>query len=117
MGFLDKVKEQAAVATAAAKDATQKGQAKLEEMKEKKSADALLRDLGAAAYAQHAGRGTATSDADIERLITSLQQFEAEHGQIDLSLTSGTASSTAPPPPPPAGAPATPPPPPTGQTL
>ena len=51
MGFLDKVKEQAASATAVAKDAAQKGQAKLDDMQAKKAADALLRDLGVATYA------------------------------------------------------------------
>jgi hypothetical protein len=37
MGFLDKVKEQAAVATAAAKDAAQKGQAKLDDLQAPRS--------------------------------------------------------------------------------
>ena len=59
MGFLDRVKEQAAIATAAAKDAAQKGQAKLDDLQAKRAGDALLRDLGAAIYAQKTGRSTA----------------------------------------------------------
>lgn len=104
MGFLDKVKEQAAQATAVAKDAAQKGQAKLEDLQAKKGADGLLRDLGAAAYAQQTGRGTATTEADLERIVAALHAFEAEHGPIDLSVA--PAGGAAPPPPPASGAPA-----------
>lgn len=86
MGFLDKVKEQAAVAGAAAKEAAQKGQAKLDDMQAKRAADALLRDLGAVVYAQHAGRGTATSDGDRARLIAALESHEAEHGPLALDV-------------------------------
>ena len=85
MGFLDKVKEQAAVATAVAKDAAQKGQAKLDDYQAKRDADALLRDLGAVAYAEQTGRGTATTATDVEQLIAKLQAHEATHGPIDLS--------------------------------
>ena len=46
MGLLDKVKEQAAVAGAAAKDAAAKGQAKMEEAQAKRAADGQLRELG-----------------------------------------------------------------------
>lgn len=129
MGFLDKVKESASAAASATKEAAQKGQAKVEEMQAGKQADGLLRDLGAAAYAQQTGRGTETSDSDIERIMAALQQHEAQHGPINLALTSGAAASTAPPPtaqpaasaetaaPPQAEAAAPPPPPPAAQTL
>jgi hypothetical protein len=88
MGLLDRVKEQAAVASQVAKDAAQKGQAKLSEVQSKRSADGLLRDLGAAAYAEHSGRGNATTQSDIEKLIAAIQAHEAEHGNLDLSITS-----------------------------
>ncbi len=88
MGFLDKVKEGAAQATAAAKDAAQKGQAKLDALQAKRQADGLLRDLGAATYAEKVGRAPATNSADIERLIGALEHHEHENGQIDLTLTS-----------------------------
>jgi hypothetical protein len=113
MGFLDKVKEQAAVATAVAKDAAQKGQAKLEEVQSKKSADGLLRDLGAAAYAEQTGRGTPTTASDIEKLMAALSAYEASHGPISLDLQSDAVANGSTATPPPGDAP----PPPTGSTL
>ncbi len=122
MGFLDRVKEQAAVATAAAKDAAQKGQAKLDDLQAKRSGDALLRDLGAAVYAQKTGRSTSTSDADIERLVGALRDHEASHGTLSLVPEAGSDDSARTGTPPPTGtpvgdAPPTGTPPPTGQTL
>ncbi len=90
MGFLDKVKEGAAQASAAAKDAAQKGQAKLDSLQAKRQADGLLRDLGAAAYAEKVGRAPASNSADIDRILAALEQHEHDNGQIDLTLTSGT---------------------------
>ncbi|HVX23311.1 MAG TPA: hypothetical protein VHB02_18360 [Acidimicrobiales bacterium] len=87
MGFLDKMKEQAAVATAVAKDAAQKGQAKLDEMQAKRAADGLLRDLGAVIYGQRSGRASSTADADADRLVDALKAHEQAHGLIDLSPT------------------------------
>ncbi len=88
MGLLDKVKTQAATATASAtamaKEAAQKGQAKLDALQAKRAADALLRDLGAVVYGERSGRPAATAAADRERLIESLRAHEAEHGPIDL---------------------------------
>ena len=127
MGLLDKAKDRVAQATELAKDAAQKGQAKLEEVQSKKGADGILRDLGAAVYATKTGRATPTTDSDIARLVGSLQEYEAQHGQLTLAPESAAAAPTAapasapgtPPPPPPAAAdPASPPPPPpTAQTL
>ena len=93
MGFLDKVKEGAAQASAAAKDAAQKGQAKLDAMQAKKAADGLLRDLGAAAYAEKTGRAPANNSAEIDRILAALEKHEQENGQIDLAPTSGTRAS------------------------
>jgi hypothetical protein len=129
MGLLDKVKAQATAATEMAKDAAAKGQAKLDDVQSKKSADGVLRDLGAAFYATKTGRATPTTDADIERLVGALQQHETEHGPLTLAPESAAAAPTAapadgstaapaPPPPPKAADPASPPPPPpTAQTL
>jgi hypothetical protein len=127
MGLLDKVKAQATAATEMAKDAAQKGQAKLDEVQSKKSADGILRDLGAAFYATKTGRATPSTDADIDRLVAALQSHESEHGAITLAPESAAAAPTAapappaqaaeagsppppPPPPPPAAQPASPPP-------
>ena len=128
MGLLDKVKQTAATATEAAKDAAAKGQAKIDEAQAKKSADGLLRDLGAAYYATKTGRSTPSTDSEIERLVAALQTHESEHGQITLAPETPAAAPTAapadgsaapaPPPPPQAADPASPPPPPpTAQTL
>lgn len=89
MGLLDKVKESAAQATAMAKDAAQKGQAKIDEVQAKRASDALLRDLGAAAYAEKTNRGGPTTSADIDRILAALEEHENTHGQIDLTLTTG----------------------------
>ena len=128
MGLLDKVKAQATAATEMAKDAAAKGQAKMNDAQAKKTADGMLRDLGAAFYATKTGRSTPTTDADITQLVTSLQAHESEHGQITLAPESAAAAPTAtpadgsaapaPPPPPKAADPSSPPPPPpTAQTL
>ena len=127
MGLLDKVKAQATAATEMAKDAAAKGQAKMNDVQAKKTADGMLRDLGAAFYATKTGRSTPTTDADIEQLVASLQAHESEHGQITLAPESAAAAPTAtptgdggapPPPPPKAADPSSPPPPPpTAQTL
>ena len=130
MGLLDKVKAQATAATEMAKDAAAKGQAKMNDAQAKKTADGMLRDLGAAYYATQTGRSTPTTEADITQLVTSLQAYESEHGQITLAPESAAAAPTAtaagdgsaapapPPPPPKAADPASPPPPPpTAQTL
>ena len=90
MGFLDKVKEGAAQASSAAKDVAQKGQAKLDTIQAKRAADGLLRDLGAAAYAEKTGRAAADISAEIDRILAALEQHEQENGPIDLTLTSGT---------------------------
>jgi hypothetical protein len=95
MGLLDKVKAQATAATAVAKDAAQKGQAKLEEVQSKKGADGMLRDLGAAFYATKTGRATPSTDADIDRLVAALQTHESEHGSLTLAPESAAAAPTA----------------------
>jgi hypothetical protein len=146
MGLLDKVKAQATAATVMAKDAAQKGQAKLDEVQSKKGADGMLRDLGAAFYATKTGRATPSTEADIDRLVAALQAHESEHGALTLAPESAAAAPTAttfapptaaapnsappsaptvvtdpasPPPPPAASADpmSPPPPPPTAQTL
>jgi hypothetical protein len=128
MGLLDKVKQTAATATEAAKDAAAKGQAKYDEAQAKKAADTMLRDLGAAFYATKTGRSTPATDSDIQRLVGALQEHESQHGSITLvpespaaaptATPAGDSGAPAPPPPPQAADPSSPPPPPpTAQTL
>jgi hypothetical protein len=87
MGLLDKVKVQAAQATAVAKDAAQKGQAKLDQVQAKRAADGMLRDLGVAFYAEHTDRATTSTQSDIDRLVAALQAHEETNGPIDLAVT------------------------------
>jgi hypothetical protein len=98
MGLLDKVKAQAATATATArdvaKDAAQKGQARLDSIQAKRVADALLHDLGAAVYAQRTGRGAEGSESDVERIVASLRAYEAEHGAVDLGVSDADREET-----------------------
>ncbi len=84
MGLLDKVKTQAASATAIAKDAAQKGQAKIDAIQAKRVADVMLRNLGAVVYGQRTGRAAGAADSDVERIVELLKAHEAEHGAIDL---------------------------------
>jgi hypothetical protein len=86
---LDKVKEQAATAGELAKDAAKKGQAKYDEARAKREADGLLRDLGAAYYAQWTGRGDEGTPAEIERLVAALAAHEESHGPLDLTPAGG----------------------------
>ena len=83
MGFMDKVKAQAEVGMAKATDMTKAGQEKLDQASAKHKADGMLHDLGAALYADRLGRGTDQTAADIERLTTDLQAYEAEYGNLE----------------------------------
>ena len=83
MGFMDKVKAQAEVGLAKATEATKAGQEKLDQATAKHKADGLLHDLGAALYAERVGRGTDGTAADVERLVTDLQAYEAEYGNLE----------------------------------
>ncbi len=82
MGLMDKVKAQAEVGLAKANEATKAGQEKLDQATAKHKADGMLHDLGAALYAERVGRGTDATKADVERLVTSLQAYEAEYGNL-----------------------------------
>ena len=50
----------------------------------KHKADGMLHDLGAALYAERVGRGTDETAADVERLVTDLQAYEADYGTLEL---------------------------------
>ena len=82
MGFMDKVKAQAEVGLAKAGEATKAGQEKLDQATAKHKADGLLHDLGAAVYAEHAGRGTDQTTADAERIVAELQEYESQYGNL-----------------------------------
>ena len=83
MGLMDKVKEQAAAAASAAKDAAQKGQAKVDEIQARRAADGVLRELGLVVYLTQVDRAPSTSESDIAAHVATLKEYEAEHGPID----------------------------------
>jgi hypothetical protein len=82
MGLMDKVKAGAEIGMAKATEAGKAGQAKLDAAQAKHRADGLLRDLGAAAYAEHMGRGGDDAVQQAERIVTELKAYEAEYGPI-----------------------------------
>ena len=88
MGFLDKAKAQA-------QQLATKGQEKFGEVQGKRKADALLRDLGAAVFAQKTGSGTPETDAEIERIMSELRSHELEHGKIDTAPTADQQQESA----------------------
>lgn len=75
MPLFDKMKEQAAQAAQKAQEAAQRGQAKLDEAQAKRKEDTLLRDLGAAVYAERTGGG---SSGDIDRLVAEITAHREE---------------------------------------
>ncbi len=79
MGLMDKVKAQAEVAMAKAKEGVAQGQAKLDQVQLKRQHDALLHDLGAACYAEQRKGGSSEAVASA---LSALDQFVATHGDI-----------------------------------
>lgn len=82
MALIDKVKAQASQLAQKAQEAGKAGQAKLEDVQARRRADGMLRDLGAAVYAQRSGRAGSEGDAEIDRLVSELATFESEHGPL-----------------------------------
>lgn len=104
MALMDKVKAQASQLAQKAQEAGKAGQAKLEDVQARRRADGLLRDLGAAVYAQRSGRAGGDHDAEIARLTSELATYESEHGPIGESGTSeGDTDSKGEAEPPPEG--------------
>jgi len=87
MPLFDKVKAQAGQVAQKAQEAGKAGQAKLDQAQAKRKADALLRDLGAAVYAERSGQGGPQSAAEIDRLVEEISNHEAEHGAVSSSDT------------------------------
>jgi hypothetical protein len=82
MTFLDKAKMAAEKAAAKAQQGVHQGQAKLDAMQAKRKADALLRELGAAYYAEQRQGGL---HEPVERALAALDAHEAEHGEVDTA--------------------------------
>ena len=85
MALFDKVKVQATQLAQKAQEAGKAGQAKLDDAQTRRRVDGLLRELGAACYAQRAGRASPAVDAEIERLVAELTALEDESGSPGAS--------------------------------
>ena len=82
MGLMDKVKASAEIGLAKATEAGKAGQAKLDAAQAKHKADGLLRDLGAAVYADHVGKGSEENTRQAERIVEEIKAYEAEYGPV-----------------------------------
>ena len=86
---MDKVKQQAEQALAKAQQGVSQGQAKLDQVQVKRQADALLRNLGAAYYAQQRQGGS--PDA-VAAAMASLDEHVTDHGPIDVTAPAPTSA-------------------------
>jgi hypothetical protein len=96
MGLMDKVKAQATVIAQKTQETARDGKVKFDHAQAKRRADVMLRNLGALVYAERTGRGTPSTQADIDRLVTDIKAHEAEHG-INLAPESGEQKPGSPP--------------------
>src|SRR5271155_1475061 len=90
MGLMDKVKAQA---NQLAQQANA-GMAKIDNMPVQRRSDQLLRSLGVAVLAERTGRGTQGTGPEIDRLVTEIQQHEAQHS-IDIVQQTAQAAAQA----------------------
>src|SRR4051812_5519502 len=97
MGFMDKVKATAEKVGEQAKQGLEQGKEKIADVQEKRKADALLRDLGAAVFIDRTGKGTPAIAADIERLMAELRQLEEAGTVIEPPAAAGNANANEPP--------------------
>ncbi len=98
MGLMDKVKAQATQLAQKGQEAAAQGKARIDQVQANRHGDMLLRNLGAAVYAECTGRGSADSQAKIDKLIETISAHEKENG---LNLTdqpqSGVPQQNVPP--------------------
>jgi hypothetical protein len=91
MELLDKVKE-------TAKTTIDKGQTKVNEYKEKRTANDLLRNLGLVTYAQRKGTAPAGSDDLATALVRGLDAQVQAHGPLPAPEYPSAAPATDEPP-------------------
>jgi hypothetical protein len=84
MGLLDKLKVQAEQVAAKAQQGTAQVQTKLDAVQAKRSSDVLLRDLGAAYYAEQRQGGP---HAAVETALAALDSHASQPAPIDVSTT------------------------------
>jgi hypothetical protein len=87
MGLMDKVKAQATQLAQKTQEAAQEGKNRLDQAQAGRRGDVLLRQLGAAVFAERTGRGTGDTQSTIDQLVSALSAHERENG---LNLTQAT---------------------------
>ena len=90
MGFMDKAREAAQQATAKAQQGLAQGQAKLDEVQTSRAADGLLRDVGAAFYAEQRSGGAH------EAVVAALGAVDAHvgaHGPLGKTAAGSSVSA------------------------
>ena len=97
MGLMDKVKAQATVLAQKTQETARDSKVKFDQAQAKRRGDVMLRNLGAAVYAQRTGRATPGSQAEIDKLVADIKAHEAEHG-INLAPEAGDQPQASPPP-------------------
>jgi uncharacterized membrane protein YgcG len=80
MGLMDKVRAQGTVLAQKAQETARDSKARYDQAQARRRADALLRNLGAAVYAERTGRSTPETEAQIDKLVADLSAHESEHG-------------------------------------
>jgi hypothetical protein len=97
MGLMDKVKAQATVLAQKTQETARDSKIKFDQAQAKRRSDVMLRNLGAAVYAERTGRGTPGTQAEIDKLVADIKAHEAEHG-INLAPESGDQPEAGQPP-------------------
>ena len=82
MGIMDRVKPLANQVSQKTQEAAREGKARLDQAQANRQADVLLRNLGALVYAERTGRGTADTQAEINKQIADIQAHEAANGIV-----------------------------------
>ncbi len=93
MALFDKVKEQASQLAQKAQEAGKAGQAKIQDAQATRKFDGMLRDLGAAVYAEKTGE-VSDNSAEVDRIVGELKAFDAER-EADAAAAGDTGASTA----------------------
>jgi len=84
MGLMDKIKAQAGQVATKAQEGTAQVQAKFDTMQAKRSSDVLLRDLGAAYYAEQRQDGP---HDQVEKALAALDAHASQPGLVDVAPT------------------------------
>lgn len=92
MGLLDKVKAQAEQAMAKAQQGMGSGQARTDQQSEDRQADLLLRNLGAAVYAERYQEGANQAVLDA---FAAVEAFTEQHGSINVTSNMGAPPGLA----------------------